>query len=126
MWDGDISTTYSAYCETNEDSEYFAEINIQFWDWIPLQTVAIKTDLGDTGHIFSTTEDGVEEYCVTDDYLDGFHKCAMWTDNLTVRKNCESGTAETTFNVVSLAAITYAEAGSWDWISSVTVDGNEV
>jgi hypothetical protein len=125
MWDGDTSTTYSAYCETSEAGVYTAEIRIQFWDRIPLQTVAIKTDLGDTGHIFRTTEDDVEEHCATDVFLDGFHRCDMWTDNLTIRKYCDS-TIESTFDVVSLSALTYAEAGSWDWISSVSVDGNEV
>jgi hypothetical protein len=125
MFDGDLSTTYSAICETSTDGLYYAEIHVTFNETIPLQTVAIKTDLGDTGHIFRIDENGDEEYCVTDDYLDGYHKCAAWTDNLTIRKNCDS-TIESSFNVVALAAITYAEAGSWDWITAVYADESEV
>jgi hypothetical protein len=126
MWDGDLSTTYSAYCETSEDGVYYAEINILFWDSIPLQTVAIASNLGDTGHIFKTASDGAFEYCATDVLLDGFHRCDMWTDNLTIRKYCDTASTDPNFNVVTLGAITYAEAGSWDWITAVSVGDNEV
>jgi hypothetical protein len=48
----------------------------------------------------------------------------MWASSLTILKYCSA--IDVSFNVTALAALPYAEAGSWDWISSATVDGTEV
>jgi hypothetical protein len=46
----------------------------------------------------------------------------MMTDNLTIRKYCDTATS-TTFNVKELAAVTFAEAGAWNYVNTVAVDG---
>jgi hypothetical protein len=114
-----VSTVFAANCE----GEY-AEVNVYFAYEVPLQTVGIKTDLGDFGSIFARdAANGEAIYCQENVQLDGFHRCDMHTDNIVFQKQCEAGT--TTFNVAEIGAFIYAEAGAWDWISSVSTDGTE-
>lgn len=117
--DEDVSTVFSATCE----GEY-AEVNVLFAYEVPLQTVGIKTDLGDFGSIFARdAANGEAIYCQENVELDGFHRCDMHTDHIVFQKQCDADT--TTFNVAEIGAFIYAEAGAWDWISSVATDGTE-
>jgi hypothetical protein len=118
--DEDLNTVFSANCQ----GEY-AELNVQFSDVLPLQTVGIKTDLGDFGSIFARdAANGEEIYCQQEVQLDGFHRCDMWTDHIVFQKYCDSDSV--TFNVAEIGAFLYAEAGSWDWIEYGLVDNTDV
>jgi hypothetical protein len=117
--DENLTTTFEATCTGG-----IAEINVQFAASIPLQTVGIKTDLGDSGSIFARDNAGTEIYCQQQVQLDGFHRCDMWTDHIVFQKYCDSDSV--TFNVAEIGAFLYAEAGSWDWIEYGLVDNTDV
>jgi hypothetical protein len=123
LYDNDQSTVYSANCDENN----FAEVTIRFAETIPLQTVAILTENNVEGTIFAYGEDSTASTavpCVDQEALNGYHQCAMWASGLTIQSYC-SGTS-TTFDIAEIAAVTLAEAGAWNYVSSVSVDGTDL
>jgi hypothetical protein len=63
MFDGDLSTAYSANCEVNSENQYMAQISVYFDQEIPLQTVGLLVSSGDQGEIMVYDTAGVMHIC---------------------------------------------------------------